>query len=78
MKKQDNRKKEKISFVDMKIIKKKIVVLEANRQLSSKWTIALDIELKIKLLDGRILSAWIDKRIPARQIGRRKKEKAAS
>lgn len=68
------KEKEKIVKADLAVLKKKIVILEANRQLSSKWTISLDIEIEIRLPDGRLLSAWVDKTIPARQVGRREKK----
>lgn len=72
------REKEKFSTSQVIECPSSMYVLEANRQLSSKWTIQVNVKVSMKLPDGRVLVVDEIKNLPAKQIGRREKKKSQS
>jgi len=71
------REKENIKALDALECVLDTHIIEANRQLSSKWTIAVKIEATMALEDGRILIVDETRNLPARQIGRKQSKESA-
>jgi len=76
MKKKQKREKEKLTSSEIasdgKLWPSSCWVVEANRQLSNKWTVLMAIRTRVTLPDGRVLIVHESRALPAKQIGRKK------
>lgn len=56
---------------DLKIIKRKTCITRMKRGKNGYWTLTLDVEIEVMMPDGRVVTAWPEVEIPARQSGKR-------
>lgn len=68
------REKEKVLSKHCTFGAHELFVNEGNRQLSSKWTIQVQVKISMHLPDGRILMVDEIRNLPAKQIGRKQKK----
>ena len=72
------REKEEILLDSKFNIDESVFAIKANRQLSSKWTVQVKVNISVTLEDGRVLVVSEIRNLPAKQIGRKEKKQTQS